>query len=157
VIADAALRADLVSLDVLREAAAKTCNAHGSSRARALATTCSELAESPGESLLRLRLRRMGLPAAEQVTLEDVDGQPRVDFVIDGSLVIEFDGESKYTLGGDVAKAHWLEKQRQDRIAEAGYEVLRVTWAQLWDEPRLRARVTQALRRAERRGRTVSS
>jgi very-short-patch-repair endonuclease len=157
VIADAALRADLVSLQVLREAAVATRNAHGSSRARSLAGACSELAESPAETLLRLRLRRMGLQAAEQVMLEDVEGRPRVDFLVDGCLVIEFDGESKYVLGGDVARAHWLEKQRHDRIIEGGYEVLRVTWAQLWDEPALRARVMQALRRAERRGRATPS
>ena len=99
-----------------------------------------------------MRAVRIGLAVEEQVVLDDVVGQPRVDFLVSGSsLVIEFDGESKYGIGGDPARAHWLEKQRHDRIVEAGYEILRVTWAELWDELALRRRVFAAERRVELR------
>ena len=64
--------------------------------------------------------------------------------------MIEFDGESKYEIGGDPARAHWLDKQRHDRIVEAGYVVIHVTWAQLWDEPSLRVRVDRAVIQAPR-------
>jgi very-short-patch-repair endonuclease len=111
----------------------------------------SALAESPGESLLRLRLRRMGLDPAEQVILTDVAGRPRVDFLLDGCLVVEFDGRAKYAMAGDVERAHWEEKRRQDAIVEGGYEVIRITWDELWNEPHLTQRILRALARARRR------
>ena len=65
----------------------------GAARARALPSLCSGLAESPGESLLRLRLQRMGLEPVEQYTMPWVEGNPRVDFLVEGRLVVEFDGQ----------------------------------------------------------------
>jgi very-short-patch-repair endonuclease len=146
VIADAALHQGLVALPALTSAAAVMTASWGAARARALPGLCSPLAESPGESLLRLRLQRMGLAMTEQVVLDDVEGAPRVDFLVEGRLVVEFDGEAKYAMSGDVARAHWLEKQRHDRIVEQGYPVRRVIWAHLWDEVALAARMHRALR-----------
>jgi very-short-patch-repair endonuclease len=109
------------------------------------------MSESPGESLLRLRLTRMGLDVREQVCIHEAPGTPRVDFLVGHRVVIEFDGRSKYTLQGDPTEAWWREKRRHDDIAECGYEILRVVWAELWDEPRLSVRVNKALRRASAR------
>ena len=148
-IADAALHRGLVTGDALAERCGRVIRLSGSAKVRRLPHLASPLAESPGESLLRMRLLRMDLEVDEQVVLDEVSGRPRVDFVIRGTrLVIEFDGESKYVIDGDPARAHWLEKQRHDRIVEAGYVVIHVTWAQLWDEPALRFRVNRARRRA---------
>ena len=147
VAADAAIRRDLVDPVDLAIHAEKVRDVTGAAMARALPAHTSHLAESPGESLLRLRLRRMGVAVREQVVLVDLDGVPRVDFLVDDRLVIEFDGRAKYGLSGDVQTAMWREKRRHDRIVEAGYEVLHITWSDLWDEAVLRERVLKALRR----------
>lgn len=144
-IADAALHRGLVAPEALVARCAGVTRVKGAARVRQLPELASPLAESPGESLLRMRLLRMGLEVAEQVVLHDVVGEPRVDFVVAGRLVVEFDGESKYAMNGDVPRAHWLEKQRHDRIVETGYGAIHVVWAQLWDEPALRFRVNRAL------------
>lgn len=149
VIGDAALRMGLIEHAELTSAAGRVRRLKGAARARALAHSCSPLAESPGESLLRLRLRRMGLEPAEQVSMPWVEGHPRVDFLIDEWLVIEFDGRTKYSVDGDPERAHWEEKRRHDRLVEAGYAVIHVVWAELWDEPALRRRINRVLRRAQ--------
>lgn len=149
-IADASLHRGLVNVEELKNAARTQRRTHGAARARTLPSHVSPAAESPGESLLRLRLVRMGLRPQEQVSMPWVEGNPRVDFLV-GTLVIEFDGRSKYELDGRPASAHWEEKRRHDRLVEAGYEVLHIVWADLWDEPALRARITRALQRSRQR------
>lgn len=149
VIADAALHRGLIDHDALACAALRVRRLKGAERARALPALSSALAESPGESLLRLRLLRMGLDVTEQYSMPWVEGQPRVDFLVDARLVVEFDGQGKYSLGGDPARAHWAEKLRHDRLVEAGYSVIHVVWAELWDEPALRRRVNRALSHAK--------
>jgi hypothetical protein len=145
VIADAALHRGLIDQESLAEAALRVRRLKGAARARALPKMSSALAESPGESLLRLRLLRMGLEVTEQYSMPWVEGEPRVDFLVDGRLVVEFDGRGKYSLRGDPARAHWEEKLRHDRIVEAGTAMIHVVWADLWDEPALRRRVNRAL------------
>lgn len=151
-VADAALHRGLISQAALAQSAEATRRIKGARRVRVLPTLCSPRAESPGESLLRLQLLRMGLDVREQVTMLDIEGRPRVDFLVEGGLVIEFDGRSKYGIDGDPERAHWEEKLRHDRLTEAGFEVLRIVWADLWDEAALTRRVLRALARARRRG-----
>jgi len=91
----------------------------------------------------------MGLEVTEQYSMPWVEGEPRVDFLVDGRLAVEFDGRGKYSLRGDPARAHWEEKLRHDRIVEAGNAMIHVVWAELWDEPALRRRVNRALARAK--------
>ncbi len=146
-IADAALHTGAVRRGELIERAARVVDCTGAGRARLLPALTSALAESPGESLLRRRLNRMGLTPREQVEI----GRDRVDFLIGERLVVEFDGRGKYELRGDPAAAHWAEKRRNDRLVEQGYEVVHVTWADLWDEAALAQRITRGLRRAEAR------
>ncbi len=150
-IADTALRRGLVDFDALGAQARRTRRIHGAAKVRALPNLCSTLSESPGESLLRVRLVRMGLPFVEQATINAAGGPPRVDFLIEERLVVEFDGQEKYSLNGDPAAAHWAEKLRHDGIVEAGFEVLHVAWNDLWDEHALRARIARALDRAHSR------
>ena len=63
--------------------------------------------------------------------------------------IVEFDGRVKY----DDPDAIWREKLREDRLRELGYEVVRVTWAELFDPVALAAKVRRAFDRARRRGR----
>ena len=111
-------------------------------------------AESPGESLARLVLKGLGLPVRSQVVLRDLDGViGRVDFVVDERVVVEFDGLVKYAgAGGRDALAR--EKRREDRLRAAGYEVVRLTWADLRQPERLGAAIRAAQDRA--RARTVA-
>lgn len=141
VIADAALHRDLIDQAELRSRARGIRRLHGAARARAIPDLCSPKSESPGESLLRLRLHRMGLIPEEQVKMPWVEGNPRVDFLIDGWLVVEFDGQGKYLVGDDAAAAHWAEKVRDNRLNDDGKVVVRVTWRELWAEPALRHRI----------------
>lgn len=146
-IADAALHTGIVSREELVDRAGAVIHCTGAGRARVLPTMTSAMAESPGESLLRRRLNRMGFTPREQVDI----GGDRVDFLIDDCLVVEFDGRGKYELRGDPAAAHWAEKRRNDRLVEMGYEVIHVTWADLWDEAALATRIARSLRRAHGR------
>ena len=147
--ADSGLHRGLFLTNDLSHAAAGVHTLRGAARARSLPALCSALAESPGESLLRLRLQRMGLAVVEQYSMPHVEGNPRVDFLVEGRLVVEFDGEGKYEIDGNPARAHWAEKLRHDRIVEAGHPVVHVTWAHLWDENALSRRVHRALRQAQ--------
>lgn len=150
VIADAALHRGDVTAAQIAEASAAIRRQPGAGRARRLPRVISGLAESPGESLLRLRLVRMGLAPVEQVTI----GEFRVDFLIDGCLIVEFDGQGKYRLAADPAAAHWAEKRRNDVLTELGHDLVHVTWGDLWEERALEARIRRAHQRAQvRRGR----
>jgi hypothetical protein len=146
-VADCALHNRLITAEDLERAAAGIRRLRGAERARALPTRSSILAESVGETLLRLRLLRMGLTPVEQVAMPWVEGNPRVDFLIEGWLVVEFDGRGKYEIGGDPAGAHWAEKVRDNHLVDWGYTVAHVIWAQLWDETRLARRINMLLAR----------
>lgn len=101
--------------------------------------------ESVGESRLRVLMANHGLPTPElQVEIRDVDGGliGRVDFLLAGVLVVEFDGAMKY---GDNADAVLAEKYREDRLRERGYGVARVNWADLDHPHKTAARLRQAL------------
>jgi len=78
-------------------------------------------ADSGLESLLRLRLHLHGIHVQTQVW---IDGVGRVDFVVDGRLIIEADGEENH--GG--AKRH--KDLKRDAAASAlGYESLRFDYS----------------------------
>lgn len=106
--------------------------------------------ESPGESLSRLLLKGIGVALRSQVVLRDQDGViARVDFLVDERVVVEFDGLVKYE-GAQGRSALAAEKLREDRLRAAGYEVVRLTWADL----RQPERVARAVREAQHRARS---
>lgn len=122
------------------------------SRAAATALAAARVgAESALETLGRLQMVAQGLPEPElQVEVGDADGPiGRVDHLWRAQRVIgEADGRGKYA---DVT-ALWAEKQREDRLREAGFEVVRYGWQEAWQHPeRLAARVRAAFARAARR------
>ena len=85
-----------------------------------------------------------------------------MDFLLDEEkVVVEFDGKVKYTRTAETPdpfgnrrtqqEVLWLEKRREDRLRELGYEVLRVTWSELDDPQALALRSAAAVRRARTR------
>ena len=101
--------------------------------------------ESVGETRTRVLLEALGLEPQSQVTLVDDRGSflGRVDFLVAGRVVVEFDGVVKY--GGPRGTAALVaEKAREDALRGAGYIVIRVVWSDL-DQP---AEVALRIRRA---------
>lgn len=114
------------------------------------------LAESPGESLSRVRFHQARLPVPElQHEVFDHDGElvGRLDFWWrDQGLAGEFDGLVKYGRllrpGESVEQVVLAEKRREQRLFDLGIRVIRWTWSDLWS-PALTARVAAALQRPD--------
>lgn len=160
VIADSALRAgaDLRRVGrILAEAAGRP----GVRQARWVVDLADARAESPGESLVRWHLLDHGLAAPDlAVPVATRRGTSWIDLGWpDLRVGIEFDGAVKYS-GGDYGDPHErlvAEKMRHDALVEAGWFILRVTWADLGDPAALVGRVRTALAEAGRRRRLVSA
>lgn len=137
--ADAALRAGRVTRDELTEAPAQ-CGLRHVTRATTVAALADPLAESPGESLTRLELLRLGLEPRAQVEVRDARGfVGRVDLLVD-DIVVEFDGRVKYE-GADARTVFAQEKVREDRLRAAGYRVVRIVWKDLLTPGAVRAKL----------------
>ena len=152
VVADAVLHRNLATPHDLGRAAGQF---RGRPRSAALARVLAFAdagSESVGESLARVLFAEHGLPAPTLGQRITVDGEvvARVDFLWEEHrTIVEFDGRLKYEPGSDRgADALWQEKLREERLREAGYEVVRITWAQLMNEPeRTVARIRAAFAR----------
>ena len=107
--------------------------------------------ESPLESLGRWRFAEQGLPAPDlQVWLGDgFRAFARVDHHWKAHCTVaEADGALKYGSPADLFE----EKRREDRLRDAGFEVVRYTWDDALLRPEaLAARVRRAFERADRR------
>lgn len=90
-------------------------------------------AESPRESVLRIRMWFAGLPSPHlQAAIRDERGTPlgRVDFFYpEYSLVIEYDGQGKYqgAFGLSPERAALAEMHRHKELNNAGLRVVRIT------------------------------
>lgn len=151
-VADAALRRGVTRADLA--AIVELCTAwRGGAQAVRAAAFANGHAESPAESRARLVFAELGLPVPEQqVDIDDSTGHiGRVDFLFrEFRTVVEIDGRIKYTDPyGRPEEVLWREKQREDRLRDAGYEVVRVTWDQLVND---RAGVERRIRAAFARG-----
>lgn len=99
----------------------------GSRTARRVVELADALSESALESLGRARFVEHGLPPSEQqVLLGDARGPiGRVDhYWAQHRTVAEADGALKYASPTDLFR----EKRREDRLRDAGFEVVRYTW-----------------------------
>lgn len=98
-------------------------------------------------------MHTLGLPDPQlQVPIRDAAGDlvGVVDFLFaDARTIVEFDGALKYGSREDLL----AEKRREDRLRQLGYEVVRVTWADLAYPDRIAARVAAAFARAAARRR----
>lgn len=114
----------------------------------------SGLSGSPAESVCRVRFRQLGVPQPVQQHTFRRPGERTaiVDFWFpEAGVVVEVDGRGKYEdpamLGGSTtADAHWQEKQREDfvRSFPEVRAVVRLTWADLMDPERVRAKLRRA-------------
>lgn len=160
---DAALRAG-ADLDEVR-AVAELCRAWSGARttARAVALAAAG-SESPGETLARLLVVGLGFPApVTQAVVRDRKGGfvARVDLLLEAErVVIEFDGRVKYrAAAGDPEGPEdvlWREKRHEDQLRELGYEVVRLSWADLSRPDRVRGLVRAATARGASRPRPAA-
>ncbi|KGN40176.1 hypothetical protein [Knoellia aerolata] len=138
---DAALHRRLVTRDALTAAGALPGSRYGIGTVRHAIAASDSRCESPGETLTRLVLVAAGLTVRSQVSLDDEDGFiGRVDLLVGDRVVVEFDGAVKYD-GLDGKRELMAEKRREERLRDAGYRVVRVTWADLSHPERLVRRV----------------
>ncbi|GAA5167594.1 DUF559 domain-containing protein [Ornithinimicrobium tianjinense] len=107
--------------------------------------------ESAGETRCSEVMLALGLLSFErQVWIRDLSGAAlgRVDFLFRSRrTIVEFDGLMKYT-SPEVLRQ---EKLREDRLRALGYEVVRLTWADLDDPGRVHELITAAFARADAR------
>ncbi|NHC46537.1 hypothetical protein [Motilibacter aurantiacus] len=154
--ADVALRHGLVTRDVLQSELVAMARWPGVRAARHVVEFADGRAESPGESLARVRLVSLGYEVDLQVQIAGLSGTVhRVDFLIDGLVVGEFDGQVKYAdpaflRGRAPADVLMAERRRQQDLEDAGRVVVRFDWATLHDDARLRRKVDAAVTRARR-------
>lgn len=91
---------------------------------------------------------------ASQVRLVTPAGAARVDFLVDGLVVVEFDGAVKYD-GINGRNALVREKQRESALVDLGLEVVRVVWSDLTDTALLATRINAARTPARARSRAA--
>lgn len=93
----------------------------------------------------------LGLPTPElQAEIRDERGPlvGRVDFLFRAQrTIVEFDGLVKYA-GADGRQALIAQKRREDGVRALGYQIVRPTWRDLDDPPRLGQEVRAAFARA---------
>lgn len=114
---DSALRQRAVSAAALR----RRLKGPGSVEARRVLDLADGRSGSPIETVLRLALRQAGLHADCQVAIEGVG---RVDFVLDGWLVIEVDGFAHHSQRADYRR----DRTRTNALTHLGYRVLRFSY-----------------------------
>lgn len=124
--------------------------------ARAALDFADPRSESVGESISRVRMLEVGVPAPTlQFDVHDRAGEwvARSDFGwLDRGVVGEFDGRVKYTgAPGDVADVVMAEKRREQAIRDAGWWIVRWTWKDLHDRAAFRQRILGAFESALRR------
>ena len=126
-----ALQLRLVDSDALGEYADAANGRAGAARLRSLALLAAP-AESPMETRLRWLLIQAGLPRPEvQANLRDGAARPfaRADLYYPGrQLVLEFDG-------GNHRERLVEDNRRQNRLINAGFQVLRFTAADIHGRP----------------------
>lgn len=148
--ADRALATGAASLEHVIELVHRLAgSARVAGRAQRWLSQADGASESVGETRARLLLLDLGHDVRSQVRISDEAGVvgARVDLLVAGRVVVEFDGLVKYG-GAEGRAALAAEKRREDWLRSLGYEVVRLTWADL-ERPRLvEALVRSALERA---------
>ena len=117
-----------------------------------VAQLMSAHAESPGETGTRLLLNEMGVAFIEQYEVQLGHRRYRVDFFLpEFNMIIEFDGELKYTAFGARSQVETMERSREKELQNLGYVVYRADWATVFHQPQRFKREVLAL--AQRTGR----
>ncbi len=145
---DAALHRGLVTREAVG-AAGPQPGYRGHERVVRLLAQADDRCESPGETRTRIILRGLGVEVRSQVAIPLPGRAARVDFLVEGKVVVEFDGAVKYE-GAEGRAALMAEKAREDGLRALGFEVVRLTWRDLDHPARVAALVRAALARAQR-------
>lgn len=149
VVADSALREGLVTHAQLRAVLARQSRWDGVVTARQVVELATPKSESPLESLARLFMATHGIALPEQqVRIHTARGAYRVDGLwAHRAVVFEADGLGKYRDDGSGQDNPLVrEKLRQEALEQAGYTVVRVTWADIHLRPHeTAARIRRAL------------
>jgi hypothetical protein len=143
--ADAALREQCIDPRLVRAALEQAIGWPGVRQARAVLALADPRAESPLESVLRLRLHEDGFPRPEPqyLVVDRLHGRTYyVDLLLpEQRLVLEADGRGKY-----LDDALWEEKKRETRLRALGFRVERVIWSDVFgDWPATSARLRQLI------------
>lgn len=143
VVADAALAAGL-KLGACADIVTSEPGSRGVRAARTVLTFADDGAESPGESLARWAILRSGFPAPQtQVAVETHLGTFWLDLGWrEWRLGVEFDGAVKYA--GLTRETLVAEKRRQDAIEEAGWRLVRLSFADVRSPQAVAARLLRA-------------
>ena len=105
----------------LEDVVTRLAGKRGIARARQALNWCSTKSQSPYESLLRVVLRQRGIAVEEQMWI----GRYARPDLLWGQLVIEVDGDAKFTDNGQAAALEQLERENWIRLQ--GYAVVRIT------------------------------
>lgn len=133
-------------------AAIELLPSRGRSPARRALALADPHSESVGETRARVLLNDLGYAVQSQVTVcRGPRFLGRVDFLVEGCVVVEFDGLVKYA-GADGREALALEKQRESGLTSAGLEVERLVWSDLDRPAPVDRRIRAAVARARARG-----
>jgi hypothetical protein len=168
VLADSALQRKVATPEHLTQVLLDCRHRHGIRDAARIVDFADGRSESVAESLGRVVFAEQGLPVPDlQQWISDERGTiGRVDYLLEQfRTIVEIDGKMKYVPStvkipagitaatqNRLGEIVWREKLREDRLREAGYEVVRVTWSDLVIRPHeVRARVLAAFARASRR------
>lgn len=151
---DAALASGLSPV-ALADALAASRRRHGVGRARRMTAMLDGHSESVGESCSRVVMVQVGLPEPQlQYEVFDPTGHlvGRSDFCWRATRTLgEFDGQVKYGRllrpGQDVGAVVAAEKEREDRLRDEGFQMVRWTWPDLSCPEMLRRRIIRALER----------
>ena len=150
VVADSALRLQAVTRPALVAMLERGKHWNAIQVARAAVDEADARSESPLESLSRVRLLQCDLPRPDlQHVIEVGPGESyRVDFHWkDHRTIGEADGMVKY----DDRSVLRAEKRRELALCEAGFEIVRWSWEEIWSSPDL---VAQRVRRTFARAAT---
>ena len=151
---DAALHAKLCTAQPLTSAINLLPQRHRK-RARTALLATDAACESVGESRTRLLLTDLGYAVRSQVSvLDGVRLGARLDFLVEGVVIVEFDGLTKYA-GQDGREALAAEKARESRLTAMGFEIVRIIWADLDDPAAIDRRIRIARQVALQRRRAV--
>ncbi len=157
---ESAVNKELMTLRELREVMEFCKDWPGARNAGRVVAFASPYSESAGETLGRIAFDELGVPQPkQQVLIYDRYGLiARCDYFFEGrDTVGEFDGKLKYVGENAADDPLYKEKQREDRLREAGLEVFRIGYAEsLGKKPSVRRKAFAAFERAEGSSRTRS-
>ncbi|MGO4252908.1 type IV toxin-antitoxin system AbiEi family antitoxin domain-containing protein [Paenarthrobacter sp. TAF1] len=121
---------------------------HGVLSLRRALENADARSESPGETLTRELLQRLGIEMPElQVRVSSAEGDHRLDFAWRKKQVaLEFDGKVKYFDYAPTAEVLYKERLREKALMELGWTFIRVRWRDLHREQEFKMRVLRALR-----------